>query len=145
METKGFISSLFDLSFASFVTPKIIRVLFVLSLIGIGLWSLLILIAAFNASTGAGVIALIFLPVIFLVGAIFVRVYMETLIVMFKIAENTAATAYNTGSHMASASGGAIPQASPSQRLLELDSLRQAGTISDADYQQKRDDILKSL
>lgn len=36
-------------------------------------------------------------------------------------------------------------QTSPSQRLMELESLLQAGTISQSEYESKRADILKSL
>ena len=34
MEAKGFFSSLFDYSFSSFITPRIIRVLYMLATIG---------------------------------------------------------------------------------------------------------------
>ncbi len=38
MEPKGFFGSLFDLSFSSLVTPKVIKFIYVLTLIAIG-WS----------------------------------------------------------------------------------------------------------
>ena len=40
MEAKGFFSSLFDYSFSSFITPKIIKVLYVLLTIAVSLWTL---------------------------------------------------------------------------------------------------------
>ena len=96
MEEKGFLASLFDLSFSSFITLKIIKIVFVLMLIASGLYTLFILGAAFAAETALGVIVLILSPVIFLFFAIMARVYLEVLIVVFKIADNTAATAENT-------------------------------------------------
>lgn len=47
---RGFFSALYDLSFYSFVTPKIIRVLYILALIIIGLWSISFLISGFTPS-----------------------------------------------------------------------------------------------
>ena len=50
MEAKSFFSSLFDYSFSSFITPRIIKVLYVLATIGISLWTLFLIVAAFNVS-----------------------------------------------------------------------------------------------
>ena len=54
MESKSFFGSLFDYSFSSFVTPRIIKVLYVLATILISLWTLLLVVAAFNVSDGTG-------------------------------------------------------------------------------------------
>lgn len=96
MEDKGFLASLFDLSFSSFITLKLIKIIFVLMLIGAGLYTLVIIGTAFAADTVAGVLALVLSPVIFLFFAIMARVYLEVLIVVFRIADNTAAIANNT-------------------------------------------------
>ena len=52
METKRFFGSLFDYSFSSFITPRIIKVLYVLATILISLWTLFLIVAAFNVSDG---------------------------------------------------------------------------------------------
>ncbi len=96
MEEKGFLSALFDLSFSSMITVKIIRFLYVIALIGAAIWTLIILAALFDASSEAGVVGLILSPVIFLLFAIVVRVYLEMTVVLFKIADNTAVVAEST-------------------------------------------------
>jgi hypothetical protein len=86
---KGFFSRLFDLSFEEFITPSIIKILFIISMIVIGLWVLGMIIFGF-ASLGAW-------GVIFLVGALiggfllllYVRVILELFIVFFRIHDNT--------------------------------------------------------
>ncbi len=96
MQQKGFLASLFDLSFSSMITVRIIQILYVLSLLGAALYTIVIIAIAFSASDAAGVVVLILSPLIFIVFAIFARVYLEVLVVVFKIADNTAAIADNT-------------------------------------------------
>ena len=89
MPKKGFFASLFDLSFTSFITTKIIKFLYVLTLVLIGLFALAFVIAAFDQSTGFGVAALLVLaPLGFLLYAIYSRVLLEFLIAVFRIMES---------------------------------------------------------
>lgn len=88
MEGKGFFESLLDFNFSEFITGKIIKFLYILSFIGIVLVALFIIIAGFKASTATGLLALIIgAPLFALIAAILVRVYMEILIIIFKIYE----------------------------------------------------------
>src|SRR6266571_1393146 len=48
-EVRGFLSSLFDLSFTSFITTKLIKVLYVLSLLGAALIALSVGVSGLNA------------------------------------------------------------------------------------------------
>jgi len=75
------------------ITVRIIQILYALAVVGIALMTLLIVIAAFRSSNAAGIITLILSPVIFTVLMIFARLWMEALIVLSKIEENTAAMA----------------------------------------------------
>ena len=59
MRAKGFFGSLFDYSFSSYITPRIIRVLYVLATVLVALWTLVIILAAFNASSALGILALL--------------------------------------------------------------------------------------
>ena len=52
---RGFFASLFDLSFTSLVATRIIKLLYVLSMIGIGLSALIFILAAFHESSAAGI------------------------------------------------------------------------------------------
>jgi uncharacterized membrane protein len=90
MQEKSFLATLFDFSFSSLITIKIVRFLYALALIGAAVWTLIVLVAAFNESGGAGIVVLVLTPIIFLLFAIVVRVYMELIIVQFKIADNTS-------------------------------------------------------
>ena len=58
---KGFFASLFDISFSSLVATKVIKVIYVLSMVLIGLTSLVIVAGAFSNSVGAGLFTLIVL------------------------------------------------------------------------------------
>jgi hypothetical protein len=82
---RGFFASLFDLSFTSFVTTRIIKVLYVLALIGIGLTMLVFIIGGFHESAAVGLLVL-------LIGAgllyvIYTRVFLEFIIQVFRITE----------------------------------------------------------
>ncbi|HET6510106.1 MAG TPA: DUF4282 domain-containing protein [Baekduia sp.] len=85
---RGFFSSLFDLSFTSFVTTKIIKVIYVLSLILIGLFALAFIVAAFQDSAAAGLFVLIIAaPLGALLYTIYTRVILEFIIQVFRIGE----------------------------------------------------------
>lgn len=93
----GFFQALFDFSFTEFVTSKIIKLLYGLSILFAGIIALTIIIVGFSAHAGAGILALlIFAPLIFLVSVIYSRVLLEIIIVVFRISENTAEIAQNT-------------------------------------------------
>lgn len=86
--TAGFINSLFDFSFTSFVTPKVIKILYALIMIGVGLGVLFFVILAFRLNVVLGAISLLILgPVYFLVTMAFYRVVLEFFMVTFRIYE----------------------------------------------------------
>jgi hypothetical protein len=86
MEAKGFFSALFDYSFSSYITPKIIKILYVIATVLIALWTLAIVLVAFQASSAAGILALLIVgPVYFLISMIFARVGLEILSAFFHI------------------------------------------------------------
>ena len=85
---KGFFASLFDISFSSLITTKVIKVLYVLSMIIIGLGALFFIGAAFADSAAAGVIVLVVVaPLFALLYLVYVRVLLEIVIVIFRIME----------------------------------------------------------
>jgi len=85
---KGFFGSLFDLSFSSLVTTKVIKVLYVLSMIIIGLSALVFIGAAFAESVAAGLFVLVIVaPLVALLYLIYARVILEVIIVLFRILE----------------------------------------------------------
>lgn len=91
---KGFFASLLDTTFTSLVTTRIIRVVYILALVGIGLTALVYVVAAFQVSSAFGVLTLLVLaPLASLLAIVYTRVLLEALIALFRIMENTAVMA----------------------------------------------------
>jgi hypothetical protein len=88
---KGFLGSLFDFSFSSFVTPKIIKVLYVLFTIWTALIGITILIVGFKTGgIAGGLFTLIIIEPIFLLLTLGIyRVVLEAFMVIFRIYEET--------------------------------------------------------
>jgi Domain of unknown function (DUF4282)/zinc-ribbon domain len=85
---RGFFDSLFDLSFTSFITTKIIKVIYVLSLVLIGLFTLVVVVAAFHESAGVGTFTLVIgAPISALIYTIYTRMILEFIIQVFRIGE----------------------------------------------------------
>lgn len=82
---KGVLATLFDTSFGTFITTRIISFLFILTIIVAGLASVGFL---FLADTNI-ILRLIGAPVNFFITVLFWRVAFEVMIVVFKIEENT--------------------------------------------------------
>lgn len=86
-----FLHPLFDFSFNQFITSKVVKFLYGLSILAAALMAILFVIFGFNISIGFGVFALLIgAPLIFLLTLIYSRVLLETIIAIFRIAENTA-------------------------------------------------------
>ncbi len=88
-EARNFFGRLFDWSLRSFVTPSIISILFVISVVGYALSLLVFIVAAAQSSASAGILMLILSPLFFVLGVIFIRMYFELIIVLFRIEEHT--------------------------------------------------------
>ena len=88
--TKGFIAALFDFGFNSFVTPKVVKVIYVLIMILTGLGAVGFAITAFRVSPAFGIISLLFIlcPLFFLVEVALWRIVLELFIVIFRIADD---------------------------------------------------------
>ena len=86
MEAKGFFEALFDFSFSEFLTPKIIKILYGVGLILAVIGALIFIVSGFHRSVGVGIVFLIISPIVFLLYALGARIYMEILIVLFRIA-----------------------------------------------------------
>jgi Domain of unknown function (DUF4282) len=87
---KGFLSSLFDVSFSSLITTRVIKVLYILSMIVIGIATLFFVVAGFAQSGGSGIVALIVAPLVALLYLIYARVLLEVVICLFRIMETNA-------------------------------------------------------
>lgn len=113
MEQKGFFGSLFDFSFTSLVTSKLISILYVLAIIGIGVYALFLIVAGFSRGAAIGVLAIIGAALFFLLTVIYTRVLLEVLIVIFRIHEHVAEIALQRSREPVTPSAPAVGQ-SPS-------------------------------
>ena len=101
----GLIATLFDFSFRTLVTTKLIKLLYALSMALIALVALGLVALAFSAGAVAGVITLVVLaPVAALVWLVYVRVALELLIALLRIMENTQELVVQ-GGHLAPGDG----------------------------------------
>ena len=91
-ESKGFFGALFDFSFTSFVTTKIIKVLYVLILVLAVVSALVYTIIAFKVSAGFGFLTLVIGdPLFIIIVMAFWRLVLEAFIVVFRISEDIRA------------------------------------------------------
>jgi hypothetical protein len=92
-QEKGFFASLFDFEFSELVTPRIIRVVFIIGLVFIAFGSLMWLfgMTAGMMPGGMVVFGLILSALFFLVGVIALRIWLEVIMVVFRIADDLRA------------------------------------------------------
>jgi hypothetical protein len=114
MTNQTFFGTLFDTSFSSFITTKFIRVLYVVLILLVAVGSLF---GVFGVSTAlsefmpwviAFVLALPVTAVLFLVYVILARIWLEIIIVVFRMAENIQKMADRSAAG-SSGGGGAGP------------------------------------
>ena len=85
----GFIASLFDFRFNSFVTPRVVRVVYAIGMIIIGLSALGFLLFAFKVSALFGIISLCILcPLYFLLYLALWRIALELIMIIFRIGDD---------------------------------------------------------
>jgi hypothetical protein len=91
-DSRGFVAALFDFGFTSFVTPKVIKVLYMLIVIGTVVSALVFTLLAFKASTAFGILTLVFGdPLFILIVLAIYRVVLEFFMVTFRVAEDIRA------------------------------------------------------
>jgi len=84
---KNFIEALFDLSFSDFVSTRLIKVLYILGIVVAAVSAIMTLLGGIRAGAAAGLVSVLIAPIIFFVAVIALRVWLELVIVIFRIAE----------------------------------------------------------
>jgi hypothetical protein len=89
-QEKGFFASLFDVSMQEMITPKIVRIIYILGLIGIGIGTLIAFISYLTAASYSGSVfpvlaAVIIVPLCALLAVIYLRVVLELIVLAFNI------------------------------------------------------------
>ena len=80
---------MFDLSFTTFVTPSIIRILFLVGVVMISLASIGVFFAIARAGGAAVLAAIVITPLFWFAYVLFFRVMCEIFLVLFRIESNT--------------------------------------------------------
>jgi len=86
--SKGFFGALFDFGFNSFVTPMIVKVVYVLAVIGLGIGYLIFLIAGFAHSAGEGIAVLILGAIGVIIYLALIRMTLEFYISIVRMSED---------------------------------------------------------
>lgn len=88
MPRKGFLGALFDFSFEHFITPIIVKIVYVLALVGLVLGWLVFLVTGFAQSTGYGIAVLILGPILVILYLAFVRMTLEFYLAIVRMSED---------------------------------------------------------
>ncbi len=87
----AFLHPLFDFSFRRSVTVKMMKFLYILSILCAGLMALVLILIGFDTSLWIGRFALLLgAPVLFLLAVIFSRVFLEMILVVFRMTDHAA-------------------------------------------------------
>ena len=84
-----FFSRLFDTSFRTFITPSIVKVLFWIGVVLVSLVCIAFLIAFIAEGGAAIVVGIVVVPLMWFIYVIYTRVFLELMIVLFRIEQNT--------------------------------------------------------
>jgi uncharacterized protein DUF4282 len=88
-DAKGFLGALFDFGFTSFVTPKVVKALYMLIMIGTVVSALVFTIIMFRVSTPFGILTLLIAdPLFILIVMAIYRMILEFFVVVFRVAED---------------------------------------------------------
>ena len=87
-DAAGFFRALFDFSFSSFITPKVVKFVYVLATALLVLGWLAFLITSFSDSVGAGVAVLVIGPVVLLVYLALIRMTLEFYLAIVRMSED---------------------------------------------------------
>jgi hypothetical protein len=91
------LDALFDLSFTRFLTVSVIKVIYLLGILMLCIIWLMVVIAGFSQGFLPGIGAIIVASIIWVIQLLFLRVWLELIVVIFRIGENTSAMARSMG------------------------------------------------
>lgn len=88
-QPKKFLNALLDFRFEQFITLKFISVLYIIAIGLAGLAALVFAFSGFSAGFLSGLFTLILAPILFLAYVVASRIWLELIVVIFRIADNT--------------------------------------------------------
>ena len=87
-EGKGFFAALFDFSFEYFVTPMIVKVVYILAIVALGTAWLVFLAASFSQGAGAGLVVLLLGPIGILLYLCLIRMTLEFYLAVTRMSQD---------------------------------------------------------
>lgn len=87
-DAAGFFKALFDVSFTHFITPKVVKVVYLLAMVALGVMWLIVTISAFTQSAGFGLVMLLLGPVGILLYLVFIRITLEFYLATVRMSED---------------------------------------------------------
>jgi hypothetical protein len=100
-----FFTSLFDFSFSRFITPSIIRILYIICITISGVVAITSILSGFRIGMISGIISLVIAPIIFILAVCGSRVFLEVILNVFRIANYSAEVARSTRRRSSSRGG----------------------------------------
>src|SRR3954452_792252 len=91
MDAKSFFRSLYDFKFTSLVATRVIRVVYMLLVILYSLVAVLVFVGSLSRGSAGAAAAIIVVPIGYLLSLIWLRIFMEALIVFFGMGEDIRA------------------------------------------------------
>jgi hypothetical protein len=85
---KGFFGALFDFSFEHFITPIIVKIVYVLAFIGLVIGWLIFLVSGFAQDTSIGIIVLVLGPIGLILYLAFIRMTLEFYLAIVRMSED---------------------------------------------------------
>jgi len=113
VEQTGIVGTLFDFSFSSFISTRMIKLIYAIGLIWAAIVAISFLIYAISSGGFMLVVGLLGAPIVFFIGVFMARVYTEFMIVIFRIAEDTHRIADVCGKPAGGAAAAATAAAAP--------------------------------
>lgn len=87
---KSFWAKLFDLDFTEFITPSVVKILYILLIIAASLLGLFMLIAGLASINDGGIVLVLIAPIYWFLIVVYGRVMIEVFIALIRTAQNTA-------------------------------------------------------
>ena len=87
-DAAGFLRALFDFSFSTFITPKVVRFVYVLATALLVLVWLVWLVAAFDSAPGYGLFVLVIGPIVMLLYLALIRMTLEFYLAITRMSED---------------------------------------------------------
>ncbi|MCB1037930.1 MAG: DUF4282 domain-containing protein [Acidimicrobiales bacterium] len=97
VDAKGFFKSLYDFQFDHFVTPKLIRLFYAIFVIALSIVAVLMFLGALASGSEGVFVALIIIPIFYVLYLIITRVYFELIAALFRIADDLRAIRRSKG------------------------------------------------